>query len=78
MNPLMQAMQGANNPINKMSQAANLMKMLRSGNPALIGQQLMQSNPQFRQFMEANKGKDPMQIARENGIDISKIMGQFK
>lgn len=74
MNPLMMAMQGANSPMNKMGQIANLMKMLRSGNPEQIAQQMMQNNPQFRQFVEANKGKTPDQVAREHGIDLS----QFK
>lgn len=74
MNPLMVAMQGANNPMNKMRQVANLMKMLRSGNPEQIAQQMMQINPQFRQFMEANKGKTPEQVAQEHGIDLA----QFK
>lgn len=71
MNPLMMAMQGSNN---KMAQAMRVMKMLRSGNPEQIAQQMMQNNPQFRQFMEANKGKTPEQVAREHGIDLS----QFK
>ena len=74
MNPLMMAMQSANSPMNKMRQVANLMKMLRSGNPEQIAQQMMQSNPQFRQFVEANKGKTPEQVAQEHGIDLN----QFK
>lgn len=74
MNPLMMAMQGSNSPMNKMGQIANLMKMLHSGNPEQIAQQMMQNNPQFRQFVEANKGKTPDQVAREHGIDLS----QFK
>lgn len=74
MNPLMMAMQGANSPMNRMGQVANLMKMLRSGNPEQIAQQMMQINPQFRQFMEANKGKTPEQVAQEHGIDLN----QFK
>ena len=74
MNPLIMAMQGANSPMNKMGQVANLVKMLRSGNPEQIAQQMMQSNPQFRQFVEQNKGKTPEQVAREHGIDLS----QFK
>lgn len=73
MNPLMMAMQGANSPANKMGQVANLMKMLRSGNPEMIAQQMMQSNPQFRQFVEQNKGKTPEQVAREYGVDINQI-----
>ena len=74
MNPLIMAMQGANSPMNKMGQVANVLKMLRSGNPEQIAQQMMQSNPQFRQFVEENKGKTPEQVAREHGIDLS----QFK
>lgn len=74
MNPLMMAMQGASAPANKMGQVASLMKMLQSSNPEQIAQQMMQNNPQFRQFVEANKGKTPEQVARENGIDLS----QFK
>lgn len=73
MNPLMMAMQGANNPMNKMGQFSNLMKMLRSGNPEQIAQQMMQNNPQFRQFVEANRGKTPEQVAREHGIDLNQI-----
>ena len=79
MNPLMQAMQGANNPINsKMGQVANLMKMLRSGNPEQMAQQMMMSNPQFKAFMDANQGKSPEQVAREHGIDFNQIMGMMK
>ena len=74
MNQLMMAMKSANSPMNKMGQVANLMKMLRSGNPEQIAQQMMQINPQFRQFMEANKGKTPEQVAQEHGIDLN----QFK
>lgn len=74
MNPLMMAMQGASAPANKMGQVASLMKMLRSGNPEQIAQQMMQSNPQFRQFVEQNKGKTPEQVAKEHGIDLN----QFK
>ena len=73
MNPLMMDMQGANNPMNKMGQFSNLMKMLRSGNPEQIAQQMMQNNPQFRQFVEANRGKTPEQVAREHGIDLNQI-----
>lgn len=74
MNPLMMAMQGASAPVNKMGQVASLMKMLQSGNPEQVFQHMMQNNPQFRQFVETNKGKTPEQVAWENGIDLS----QFK
>lgn len=74
MNPLMQAMTGARDPMGKMSQVWKMMQTLRNGNPDQIAQQMMQNNPQFRQFVEANKGKTPEQVAREHGIDLS----QFK
>lgn len=73
MNPLMMAMQGANSPMNKMGQVANILKMLRSGNPEQIAQQMMQNNPQFRKFVEANKGKTPEQVAREYGVDLNQL-----
>lgn len=71
MNPLFQAMNGGN--MGRMQQIAGVMQMLKSGNPELIAQQMMQSNPQFRQFMERNKGKSPEQVAKENGIDLSQL-----
>ena len=59
MNPLFQAMNGGN--MGKMQQIAGVMQMLKSGNPEQIAQQMMQGNPQFRQFMErprtGRKGK---------------------
>lgn len=64
MNPLMQAMTGG-----RRNQALDMLRSLKSGNPEQIARQMLEQNPQFRQFIEANKGKDPMQIARENGID---------
>lgn len=75
MNPLFQAMNGGN--MGKMQQIAGVMQMLKSGNPEQIAQQMMQSNPQFRQFMEANKGKSPEQVAKENGIDLSQFKGMM-
>ena len=71
MNPLFQAMNGGN--MGKMQQIAGVMQMLKSGNPEQIAQQMMRSNPRFKQFMEQNKGKSPEQVARENGIDLSQL-----
>lgn len=76
MNPLFQAMNGGN--MGKMQQIAGVMQMLKSGNPEQIAQQMMQSNPQFRQFMEQNKGKSPEQVAREHGLDIEQVKQLMK
>lgn len=59
----MQAMN--NNPI------MQLMQTLKSGNGEQIFNGLMQNNPQFRAFMEQNKGKTPEQVAKENGVDLN-------
>lgn len=70
MNPLFMAM---NNKGGKINQTTNILNMLKSGNPAQIAQQMIQNNPQFRQFVEANKGKTPEQVAQENGINLDEI-----
>ena len=70
MNPLFMAM---NNKGGKINQTAHILNMLKSGNPAQIAQQMIQNNPQFRQFVEANKGKTPEQVAQENGINLDEI-----
>lgn len=76
MNPLMQSMGGQMG--GNLSQIAGIVRMLKSGNPEQIAQSLMQQNPQFRAFVEANKGKSPEQVARENGVDLGQLMGQFR
>lgn len=69
MNPLL-----GNTQNNRMP---GLMQMLRGKNPQQIAMNMMQQNPQFRQFVEANKGKTPEQVAREHGIDLAQIMKQM-
>lgn len=75
-NPLMQAM-GAVPTNNGMNGLSDLMQMLKSGNPEQITQNLMRQNPQFRQFVEANRGKSPEQVAQEHGFNLSAIMKQL-
>lgn len=78
-NPLMQAM-GMATPsaggAGAMASLGHIMQMLRSGNPEQIAQSLMQQNPQFRAFVQANQGKSPEQVAREHGVDLSALMRQ--
>lgn len=51
----------------------SLLDAMRTVDPAALAQQMMESNPQFRQFVEQNKGKSPDQIAREHGFDLGKF-----
>lgn len=77
-NPLMSLMGGAPAPANNpMASLGNIMQMLRSGNPEQIAQALMQQNPQFRAFMQANQGKRPEDVAKEHGVDLSALMRQL-
>ena len=77
MNPLMEAMRMTQNN-SKIGNLTNIVSMLKGGNPEQIAQIMMQKNPQFKAFIEANKGKTPDQVAREHGIDFSQFMRQFK
>lgn len=54
------------NPVQSAMQAVN---MMRHANPEQVMHQMMQSNTQFAEFINANKGKSPEQIASEHGID---------
>ncbi len=75
-NPLMGVMGGG--PTNNgMSRLMNIARMVKNGNPEQIAQNLMQQNPQFRQFVEANRGKSPEQVAQEHGFNLSAIMKQL-
>jgi len=66
MNPILQAMTNSNNIL-------GIISSLKNGNPDAILNQMLNNNPQFRQFMDANKGKSPEQIAQENGIDMNMV-----
>ena len=43
---------------------------LKQNNPEMIYQQMYNSNPQFRQFMDENKGLSIEEIAKKYGIPI--------
>lgn len=74
MNPLMQSMGQPNGMVS----LVDIARMLKSGDPRQIAMNLMQRNPQFRQFIQANQGKTPEQVAKENGVDFSQIMGMMR
>lgn len=72
MNPILQAL-NMTRPNNNM---IGLLSALKGGNPEMMFRQMMNSNPQFRQFVEQNKDKSPEQIAQEYGVDIN-LLQQF-
>ena len=77
MNPLMEAMRMTQNN-SKIGNLTNIVSMLKGGNPEQIAMALMQRNPQFKAFIEQNKGKSPQEVAKEQGIDINQIIGMFR
>lgn len=46
---------------------------LTGKNPDAVFNQMLQSDPQFAQFVKDNKDKSPEQIAQENGLDLNMI-----
>lgn len=74
-NPILQALNGMRRTQSQ-NNIGGLLNFLRSGNPDAIYQQMINTNPKFRQFINDNKGKSAEQIAQENGIDLS-ILNQF-
>lgn len=69
MNPILSLLTKSDK--NLLSQINSIKGMLTGKNPDEYFNELMQKNPQFRQFVESNRGKTPEQIASENGIDIN-------
>lgn len=69
MNPILQML---NRP-NQSNLLSQINSLLSGKNPDAVFSDLMQNNPQFKSFVEANKGKSPEQIAKENNIDINMI-----
>jgi hypothetical protein len=55
-----------------------LIPQLRRQNPDALINQLEQNNPQFKQFIDANKGKSVEQIASDYGIDINSLKWLLK
>ena len=72
-NPILQMVHGTG----QQGQQMNLLSLLKyRNNPGAIFNDMINKNQQFRQFVEANKGKSAEQIARENNIDVN-LLRQF-
>lgn len=78
MNPLIRSTVNNNPALSNLAQISNIINMLRSGNPQQIAINLMQKNPQFKNFINLNKGKSPDQVANEYGINLNQLIEQLK
>lgn len=74
MNPIMQRLNNASGPLQNLMN----LKALAGGNPQAAFNMLMQSNPDFKKFVQANQGKSPEEIARAYGIDLNQINNLLK
>lgn len=54
---------------NLLSQISSIKNMLEGKNADELYNNMLQNNPQFKAFVEQNKGKSIEQIAKENGIN---------
>ena len=78
LNPILQMMK-SNGAANSPLQMLGTLKQLMSGrSPESVMQGMMQNNPQFASFVNANKNKSPEQICRENGLNWDEIKGFLK
>lgn len=67
--------QNSNN--NLFNQIQNI-KSAMGGNPQALFNNMMQNNPQFRQFAQSMQGKTPEQAFKEYGLDFDQVKGLFK
>ena len=78
MNPLFNAINGKSSVQNVSPNNSNFMQEVmiayRSGKINEFGEKQFKENPQFRQFVQMMKGKNPFQIAKENGLDLTRFM----
>ena len=72
MNPIL-SMLNSSSQGNLLSQVNQIRNLLSGKNPDDVFQKMMNENPQFRSFVESNRGKTAEQIAAENGINLDKI-----
>ena len=67
MNPILSMLQNSGG--NLLSQISSIKNMLEGKNADELYNNMLQNNPQFKAFVEQNKGKSIEQIAKENGIN---------
>lgn len=55
---------------NKLNQLMQMAKSIQQNNPEAMFQQMYASNPQFKQFVDENRGMSLEDIARKYGMPI--------
>ena len=63
---------------NGLIDAIQKIKSAAQGNPQALFDNMMQSNPQFKQFAESMQGKTPEEAFKQYGLDFNEIKGMFR
>lgn len=69
MNPILQAMNG----MNQANQMMKIINQIKNGNVNEIYNRMINTNPNFKSFVDNNKDKSIEQIAKENNIDYNML-----
>lgn len=67
-NPILERMK---RPTSNQNDIMNVLQMAKE-NPDALFDNMMRTNPQFKNFVEGCKGKSPEQIVKHYGIDLEK------
>lgn len=63
-------LQRKNQPSRNLNDLINLANEIKAKGPEALFNEMYQYNPEFKKFIDNNKGKTPEQIALENNIRI--------
>ena len=80
-NPIMQALNGANrqqSSSNMLGRMLEIKQLLNGQAPEVIYNRMMQSNPAFANFVRQNAGKSPEQLAQEYGVDLQTLQNLLR
>lgn len=73
MNPLMTLMNRSNWAQVDIKSIQSIISLLKEKNPSEVTTMLLNGNPQFKSFYDANKNKPAEEICKEYGIDYGLI-----
>lgn len=63
--------------MNQQNKSKDILRRIMQ-NPNAAFDEMMNSNPQFAEFVKQNKGKSAEQIARDYGIDLGAVKNLLK
>lgn len=73
MNPLINSIGVKNLGQIDVKNIQTIISLIKTKNPSECLTTLLNGNPQFKEFYDANKNKNPEDVAKEYGIDYSLI-----